>query len=57
MPIASRFRDKLTNNICVTDRCFMFLEGGSSDEVIADLPPERRSGTRALPLEIFSLPE
>jgi hypothetical protein len=38
-------------------RFFMFLEGDSSDDVIAGLPPEWRPGTRALPLEVFHLPE
>jgi hypothetical protein len=34
----------------------MVLEGDSSESVIAGLPVEWRPGARAIPLEIFKLP-
>lgn len=36
---------------------FMILEGDSSEELIAALPAELRPGTRALAVEIMTLPE
>jgi hypothetical protein len=36
---------------------YMILEGPSSEDVIGDLPSEWRPGTRAVPLELFRLPE
>ena len=36
---------------------YMVLEDDSSELVIAGLPPEWGSGTRAVPLEIFKLPD
>jgi hypothetical protein len=35
---------------------YMILEGNSSESVISGLPPEWRPWTRAVPLEIFKLP-
>ena len=36
---------------------YMILEGSSAEDVIGDLPGEWRPGTRAIPLELFRLPE
>ena len=35
---------------------YMTLEGESSEAVIQGLPPEMRPGTRAVPVEVFTLP-
>jgi hypothetical protein len=36
---------------------YMILDGESSDQGIGGLPAEWRPGTRAIPLEVFRLPE
>jgi hypothetical protein len=36
---------------------YMLIEGTSSDDVIGQLPVDWRPGTRAVPMEVFRLPE